>query len=75
MHVGLNWFLWLLHKEISLCVPKPNFVGLLPQLDRSQNRDFSSEKRWSSWFEVEAVPSGMGRGGGHLGVCAGVVRI
>lgn len=31
VHAGLNWFLWLLLKEISLCDPEPNFVGLLPQ--------------------------------------------
>lgn len=30
VHVGLNRWLWLLHKEISLCIPNPNFVGLLP---------------------------------------------
>lgn len=39
---------------ISLCVPNPNFVGFLPQLDKLQNRLLSEREvrhpglKWSS---------------------------
>lgn len=43
-----------LHNVISLCVPNPNFVGFLPQLDKLQNRLLSEREvrhpglKWSS---------------------------